>query len=199
MKSSREKMMGGFRLGWRIEKPTLSESKVGRSIQSPQHDEIFAGALGHDDKVTLMTSMVQMAQDFRLTQNMTEDEVLNKIIKEKLQNESIWGDHIGYEMCPFEQTDPSLLDEAFPKLLTSSNGDLLECATHEDMKTGLDIIHAIVYCPVMDIKLYNFVNQFLDESSRTIILSFVNYFQTNIKLETTMYNLLNSMLSSPQH
>ena len=91
LKSSREKRMGGFRLGWRIEKPTLSESKVGRSIQSLEHDKIFAGALGHDDKVTLMTSMVQMAQDFRLTQNMTEDEVLNKIIKEKLQNESIWG------------------------------------------------------------------------------------------------------------
>ena len=44
--------------------------------------------------------------------------------------------------------------------------------------TGFEIFNAIIYCPVIDIKLYLFVNQLLsNESSRSIIQTFVNIFR----------------------
>ena len=63
-------------------------------------------------------------------------------------------------------------------------------ATDQDVMTGLQVYHAIVYCPEMDTKLYIFVDQLLSsESKRTIIQSYVNLFHSGVLKGTTSITL----------
>ena len=80
------------------------------------------------------------------------------------------------------QIKPDKQNDTFPKLVTYVNmnetgGIPLD---DEDIETGYQLFHAIVYCPAVDnIGLFRFVDQLLSsESSRTIIKAIVNLFHS---------------------
>ena len=68
-----DKRMTGFKLTWRIEKPTLmaNNTEVARSISKATPNS----------KDSLMVKMVQMAQYLRIKENMTEEQILDKVIR----------------------------------------------------------------------------------------------------------------------
>ena len=69
-------------------------------------------------------------------------------------------------------------------------GNLQGPATDEDILTGFQVYHAIVYCPEMDTNLYIFVDQLLSsESKRTIIQSYTNLFHSGVLKGTTSITL----------
>ena len=69
-------------------------------------------------------------------------------------------------------------------------GNLDGPPSYKDIKAGFELYHAIVYCPEMDMKLYEFVNQFLfSESIRSIIQSYVSLFHSGVLKGTTSITL----------
>lgn len=171
LNSWKDKRMTGFQLSWRIKNSSLS--------WTPSASEVGKSTL----------QIFQMAHTMRLRMNMTDTQILNKFVEKKVQNK-ILGKSIDYEKCHFGQINPHILDKTFSNLSTSLNGDTFESATYDEIKTGLDVFHAIIYCSSTEIKLYNFVDQLLDETSRTIVLTFVSMFHTKIIRDTIMHNLL---------
>ena len=95
-------------------------------------------------------------------------------------------------MCSMNQIESKHLDEAFPKLVSlDEKQDLKKHPTEEDVRTGLELFHAIMFCPIMDIKLFLFVDQLLsNESSRTIIQTYVNLFRSGIIKAATSISLM---------
>ena len=79
------------------------------------------------------------------------------------------------------------LDKTLPKLVSVVEMETMEGpATDRDVMTGFKLYHAIVYCSVIDIKLYRFVNQLLStERKRTIIQSYANLFHSGVLKGTT--------------
>ena len=82
--------MTGFKLTWRIEKPTLVEnnSEVGGNISEAtptnvNHD--VSSKLSH----TWFVKMVQLAGNLRTKENLTEKQILDKVISGKMKNISI--------------------------------------------------------------------------------------------------------------
>ena len=57
--------------------------------------------------------------------------------------------------------------------------------TNDDIVMGFELFHAIVYCPpLMMTKLFRFVNELIStESSRTVIQTMVNLFQSGVMKE----------------
>ena len=65
-----------------------------------------------------------------------------------------------------------------------------EPVTDKDIMTGFELYHAIVYCPVMHMRLYRFVSHLLSsESKRTIIQSYANLFHSGVLKGTTSNTL----------
>ena len=61
------------------------------------------------------------------------------------------------------------------------NLESLEAPTYEDIRTGFELFHVIIYCPTMNIKLFKFVDKLLSsENSRTIIQATANLFHSKI-------------------
>ena len=86
-------------------------------------------------------------------------------------------------MCSMDQIRTEHHDEEiFSKLVSFVNKkDLVGEPSDEDIMTGFELFHAVVYCPLMDMKLFQFVGQLLSyESARTILLTFVNLFHSAI-------------------
>ena len=92
-------------------------------------------------------------------------------------------------MCTLGQVKPENQIKAFSILdaLGANTTNVEGPPSDEDIKTGFKLFNLIVYCPTVTIKLFRFVNQLLSsESSRTIIQSFVNLFQSDeLRDETT--------------
>ena len=111
------------------------------------------------------------------------------MLKWKLQNTSILA---GQGICSINQTKSDNLDETFPKLVSLGDIENQEVgpAIHKDITTGFKLYHTIVYCPVMDFKLYSFVDQLLSsESKRTLIQSYTNLFHSGVLKGTTSITL----------
>ena len=168
--------MTGFKLTWRIEKPS-SDIEVTPAFNDYEK-------LSH----TWLVKMVQLAQYLRIKENLTEEQILDKVIEEKMQNVSILGEQ---GLCSNDQIKSDHLDETFPKLVSIVEiQNLEEPATQSDILTGFKLYHAIMYCSVMDIKLYRFVNQLLStERKRTIIQSYANLFHSGVLKGTTSITL----------
>ena len=132
--------------------------------------------------------MVQLAQYLRLKENLTEEQILDKVVRGKMQNISILARHT---VCSNDQIEQSYLDETFPKLVSLGEMGILQGpATDQDVMTGFQVYHAIVYCPEMDTKLYIFVDQLLSsESKRTTIQSYTNLFHSGVLKGTTIVDL----------
>ena len=68
---------------------------------------------------------------------------------------------------------------------------MAEAANTEDKITGLAIHFAITYCPTMEIKLFYFVDKILsDESSRTIIQTYVHLFRSKVVKDKKSISLM---------
>ena len=66
--------------------------------------------------------MVQLAHHFRTKQNMTREQILEKVVQEKIQNSNILKEA---GTCSMDQIKPEHLDEAFLNFFSSidKNGD----------------------------------------------------------------------------
>ena len=184
--SDEEKRVTGFTLNWFLEDrngnqvterlPSRAEDWK-QKVPTPKYEQ------------PLLAEMVQLARQLRL-QNMTEDEILEEVIHKKLQNIKIF-DEDG--MCSMEQVKPENLEKVFSSLKLVLNVNMNttdEPLTDEDIRTGYRIFHAIAYCPIMVLKLFRFIDQLLSvESSRTIIQTFVNLFQSEAIRDETIFLL----------
>ena len=119
---------------------------------------------------------------------MTRMQILNKMTEYKIGNVSIL---MKPGVCSDEQISTSQINETFPELASyDKKKDLGGPITAHDILTGLELFHSIVYCPVMDIKFYSFVDRLLmDESSRTIIQTEVNLFQPGVVTDPKRFKL----------
>ena len=83
------------------------------------------------------------------------------------------------EACSMEQVKEGLYqDDLFSKVLSNiSRVKTEQYITDEDIETGFDFVHAIVFCPSMIFKVYTFIDQLLtNETSRTIIQTIIHLF-----------------------
>ena len=181
--------MTGFKLTWRIEKPTLMSNISGEVIRNTNAN--FAQN-NHDNSTRLshhwLVNMVHLARYLRIKENMTEEQILNKVIQEKLKNMSTLEEP---GICSNDQIQSHSIDQTFNNLMACVEMKELDVlATDEDKTTGFEIYHVLVYCPVMNMKLYKFVYHLLSsESIRTIIRSYTNLFHSGVLKGTTSITL----------
>ena len=176
--------ISGFTLNWflkEINGTKITEELPARQedwrqeVPLPQYKELF-----FDD-------MVQLARELRL-KNMTKEEILQQVIHQKSQ--------IGVipevdEMCSSGQVKSSARSKVFSKLMfNASTSQTSGDHSHEDIETGYELFHAVVFCPSMVFKLYTFIDQLLsNETSRTIIHTIVNLFQSGAITDETSFGL----------
>ena len=94
--------------------------------------------------------------------------------------------------CSFEQVKSRYQDAIFSKFVSRAEDrkEKEEPTTAEDIETGFEIFHAIIHCPITVFKLFRFIDQLLlGETSRTIIQSMVNLFQSGVLHDRTSLNL----------
>ena len=114
---------------------------------------------------------------------------MEEVILKKVQNIRILEN---VDMCSIERVRPMKQKAAFSKLVSYVNMDKVDgTPLEEDIKIGYNLLHAIVYCPAaMVIKQFRFIDQLLaSESSRTIIHSYVNFFQPGATTDETSFTL----------
>ena len=121
---------------------------------------------------------------------MTKEQILYHAVREKVNNISILMDE---GICSMDQIRLEHLNDVFPKLVPfKESTEHVKSPKEEDVETGLDLFHAIVYCPSMNIKLFQFVDKLLsNESSRTIIHAIVNVFRSKVVQDRTSITQLN--------
>ena len=162
--------MTGFRLSWRVEYLPLKENVTGVDSTydiSPNYTQ------------PLLDDLVQLACLLRRKRDMTEGQLLSQVIQEKVQNISSL-EKSG--RCYMDSIKSDYVEILFPELVSFvDQGNPRQSITEQDIRTGIELFYAILYCPVMNIKLFRFVDQLLSfESSRTIIQTFINIFRTGV-------------------
>ena len=162
--------MTGFRLIWRVENPLLKDNLT-------EFDSNFDVSPNYTQP--LLDDLVQLASFLRSKRDMTQEQLLNEVIQEKVQNISSL-EKSG--RCYMDSIKSDYVESLFPELVSFvEQGTLRQSITNEDIRTGFEIFYAILFCPVMNIKLFRFVDQLLSvESSRTITQAFVNIFHTGV-------------------
>ena len=189
LESWKEKRMTGFRLSWRIENENPPDSNGTRLTEKlpPRAEDWKPDEPIPKYREPLLAEMVQLARQLRM-QNMTSEEIKDKVIREKTQNiSSLLDDNV----CSLDQIESDDLHSTFPKLVLFIGAEEMEGpATADDVKTGLEIFHAVRYCPTLVIKLFRFLDELLStQSSRTIIQTFVNLFRSSDITDTTTFGL----------
>ena len=177
--------MSGFTLNWFIEDsngtrlteklPPRAEDWKPDVQQVPRYRE------------PLLADMVQLARKLRM-QNMTSEQIKDKVIQEKMQNISILADE---SLCSFDRIKSHELNSTFSKLVSFiDKKEMKGPATSADIQTGLGLFHAVRYCPSMVIKLFRFVDELLStQSSGTIVQTFVNLFRSKDIDDVTSFGL----------
>ena len=168
-----------MRLSWKIENPPTTNDEVGRTQYraTPKYEQ------------PMLTNLVLLAKQLRLRQNMTKEQIFDQVIWDKAQNIGVLNE-VG--VCSLGQVVSGHLSGTFSKLVSFGDDDKqMEglVATDEDVKIGFELFQTIVYCPsMMDVKFFRFVDQLLSsESSRTIIQTFVNLFQSGVIKDAKRY------------
>ena len=168
-----DKRMTGFKLSWRIEKSTLMTNSIKRATPN---------------KKPLLAEMVQLAQYLRIKENLTEEQILDKVISEKMQNIRTLTEQ---GICSSDQIKSENINKTIPKLMTIVDmKNVEEPVIDHEIMTGFKLYHALVYCPMTVMKLYRFVDHLLSsESKRTIIQSYTNLFHSGVLKGTTIVDL----------
>ena len=81
-------------------------------------------------------------------------------------------------MCLMGQVKAYKQEEVFSDLVVANktSGE----PTDEDIKTGYELYHAVVFCPTMVFKVYDFIDEKLaNETSRTIIHTIVHLLESS--------------------
>ena len=176
--------MTGFTINWFLK--DRNGSRLTEKLP-PRLEDWTQKALTPNYEQPFLAQMVQLARQLRL-QNMTKERVLEKVIQKKLKNIQILEED---GMCSMGQVKPGNQKEAFSKLASYEKTNKTEGPpSEEDIRTGYELFQAVVYCPTMVIKLFRFIDQLLSsESERTIILTFVNIFQSGAITDKTSFTL----------
>ena len=177
--SNDEKKMAGFKLNWSLKDSNGSQLTEHLPIETedwnlkvpaPRHEQPF------------LVQLVQLAMQLRM-QNMTKEQILDKIIQEKVQNIRTLENHNPmYEICSMEQAKPVYWEDMVSFVTREETKGPV---SYDDIVMGFEHLHAVVYCPpLMVIQLFRFVNDTLSfESSRTVIQTMVNLFQSGVMEE----------------
>ena len=117
--------------------------------------------------------MVELAKELRL-QSLTREDMLTLLIHKKSQTN-------GGQKCSMDQVKPRYRYDVSSKVLSSINPNkTIGVITKEDIETGYELFHALVFCPAMAFRIYTFIDQLLsNETSRTIIQTIVNLFNSD--------------------
>ena len=187
-----KKRMSGFTLNWFLE--DINGNQITEKLP-PREEDWKQEAPTPKYEEPLLVDMVQLARQLRL-QNMTEDELLEEVIHRKIENVKNFEE---YGMCSMNQVQPKKQKEAFYNLKLVSNVNMNKTGdppTDKDVNSGYKLFHATFYCPVRAIKMFRFVDQLLSsESSRTIIQTFVNLFQSGAITDKTSLTLVKQFYS----
>ena len=149
-------------------------------------------------KEPLLHDMVHLARELRL-KNKTHDEILTKVILKKSEKHTMPDD---YEMCAMKQIRSGYRRRIFDTVLSNvSTRREGENVLDEDIRTGHDLYHAVVFCSPRRV-FYTFIDQLLSvETTRTIIHTTVNLFQSgaitdekSFTLTSQFYHVLASTL-----
>ena len=186
--SNAEKRKPGFALKWFVE--DVEGSKLTENLKPNQED--WRNDVSPKYEQPFLTQMVQLARHLRMEQNMTRDDILEKVIRRKANNISFFKRE---GICSLDQIKSEYFDGAFSELASFPDEEILEgSATDEDVSTGFELFHAIVFCPSLDFKLFHFVDQLLSkETPRTIILTFINMFRLGIIKDRTTISLMKDL------
>ena len=188
--------VSGFTLKWFIKDD--NGTKITEELPARQEDwkqEVPTPAY----KESSLHDMVQLARELRM-QNMTKEEIVKKVIQQKSQMRVIPEvDH----MCLMGQVKKEKQEGVFSKLFSNiSINEKSGEPSDEDIETGYELFHALVFCPSVVFSTYTFLDQLLsNETPRTIIYTIVYLLQSDaIKDETSFaltkqfYHILASTL-----
>ena len=184
--SAEERRMTGFNLHWFLK--DSNGTQLTEKLPPKQEDWKPDGLIPAPKYVQpLLAEMVQLARHLRVKHNKTNEQILEKVIRWKIENIGILTES---RKCSMNQIGSEHLEDVFLKLVPSFDKEDLEGSTSdEDITTGFGLFHAVVFCPSsleMDSKYFQFVDQLLsNESSRTIIQTFVNMFHSGIIKDAT--------------
>ena len=127
------KRMTGFRLSWRIDPPSVenvpSPDDASQSvIQTPKY------------KQHILAKVAQLVQQLRIGENLTKEQILNKIILEKIKHVNILETE---SMCSNGQVTPDHMNSALSKLVPySDENDIVGLLTDIDI-ARLSLQHSI--------------------------------------------------------
>ena len=170
--SDEDRRMTGFKLNWFVK--DKNGSRLTEKLPPKQEDWKQEVPTPKYELPSLF-EMVQLARQLRL-QNVTKEVVLEEVIHNKWQEINTFEED---GMCSMGQIQPQKQKEAFAKLVPNVDTNKTEGPpSEEDIKTGYELFHAVIYCPTIVFKLFRFVDQLVSsETSRTIMQTFVHLFQ----------------------
>ena len=170
--SDKDRMVSTFTLNWFIETSNGTQL-TDRLPAKPEDWKQDVPTPTYELK--FLSKLVHLSAQLRL-QNMTLQEILNKVILRKLQiSKTLYKD----DKCSLDQIKPKWQEGMISTLIsTFETNQTAGSPSDEDIKDGLRLFRALVYCPPkMVFQLYKFIDHLLiNESSRTIIQTIVNLF-----------------------
>ena len=145
----------------------------------------------------LLQELVKLARDLQL-QNMKREQILKEVILQKSQLSII--PKID-DMCSLGQVKADKQAGVYSKLVFNVNTSNTQ-PSDEDIEAGYERFHAVIFCPAMTLKMYDFIDHLLsNETSRTIIQTIVHLFQSGtipdeegFKLAKQFYSVFTSTL-----
>ena len=174
--SGEERRTSGFSLNWFLkdgngtkvtEKLPVRSEDWKQETPTPAHEN------------PLLLDMVQVARELRL-KNMTKEDILVKVIHQKLQTNVMTEANMADEMCLMGQVRAEKQKLVFSNIL--SDEDTSKTSTYpssEEIAEGYELLNALIFCPPMLLKAYKMIDLVLSvETSRTIIQTMVNLFRS---------------------
>ena len=106
------------------------------------------------------------------------------------------------DMCTLGQVKADKEADVFSKLVFNVNTTNTQ-PSDIDIEAGYELFHAVIFCPAMALKMYDFIDHLLsNETSRTIIQTIVHLFQPgtiadeeSFKLAKEFYSVFASTLN----
>ena len=182
--SADEGKTSGFTLNWYLR--DINGTKVTKKLPARKGDWKKSPTPAY--KSPLLHNIIYLTKELR-GQNMPRSKIMKKVIHQKLQTGFNTNAVHKCLMGQLEADEQKLVfSNIFSNNLTTNKTP--EKLTDQEVETGYDLLHAVVFCPAMVSKMYTFVNQLLSvETSRTIILSIVNLFQSGVITDETTFTL----------
>ena len=171
--------IGGFTLSWFLKE--IDSTQVSERLPARQEDwkEEAPKVPTPAYKDPLLHDMIHFAMELRL-QNLTKEEILTEVIHNRSK---INVNHEGGKFCLMEQVKPGQYRaNLFSKVYFTQNTSSRKGGhiTDEDIKTGYELFHAMVFCPPPAVaKLNAAIHHLLSyETTRTAIKTILRLFHS---------------------